>query len=154
MCFYLKGGIYMGKLILMPALAFAGASGENLPTKSASLIVTSCFTVLDLVVRVDHTVAPEALMVVPADSEVPVDLSDTVPAGAVSEVAFITAHTIQVFLAPATTASSLKRQATTKNQMFLSAFAIGGTSTRTNSKATKTSIRKYRGFIMLIYIYE
>ena len=25
----------MGKLILMPALAFAGASGENLPTKSS-----------------------------------------------------------------------------------------------------------------------
>jgi hypothetical protein len=73
-------------------------------------------------------------MVVLADSVVPADLSDTVLAGAVSEVAFITARTIQVFLALATTASSLKRQATTKNQMFLSAFVIGGISTRTNCK--------------------
>jgi hypothetical protein len=75
-----------------------------------------------------HTAALEVLMVAPAD------LSDTVLVDAVSEVAFITARTTQVFLALATTASSLKRQATTKNQMFLFEFVIGGISTRTNCK--------------------
>ena len=73
-------------------------------------------------------------MVVPADSVVPAGLSDTVLADAVSEVAFITARTTQVFLALATTASSLKRQATTKNQMFLFECVIGGISTRMNFK--------------------
>ena len=87
-----------------------------------------------MVVPADSVVPADLSDTVPADSVVPADLSDTVLADAVSEVAFITARTIQVFLALATTASSLKRQATTKNQMFLFAFAIGGISTRMNFK--------------------